>query len=136
MKIFYNIYTSHDIKIYSQCSIKQCYQICTYDLQRSGLCLYEMSTFQSALCKELHLPPSELTHCAKLVTLVHYNDHQVSCLAASPEGAVRYWPSVWHEGVFVEISTELRGEECVKLITLQSYQVRKIGILSQITALI
>ena len=32
------------------------------------------------------------------------------CLAVSPEGVVRYWPSIVHEGSSTETSTELGGQ--------------------------
>ena len=38
--------------------------------------------------------------------------HQVpSCMAVSPEGIVRFWVSVAHEGSSVETSAELAGQE-------------------------
>ena len=38
-----------------------------------------------------------------------------SVMAASPEGIIRYWPSVASEGAYVEVSTELDGQECFSL---------------------
>lgn len=38
-----------------------------------------------------------------------------SCIGVSPEGIVRYWPSVGQEGVYVDVSCELAGQECEKL---------------------
>ena len=35
-----------------------------------------------------------------------------SCVAASPEGFVRYWPSIAHEGSYFEVSTELQVSCC------------------------
>lgn len=40
-----------------------------------------------------------------------------SCIAASPEGFVRYWPSIAHEGSYFEVSTELQ----VSLLSLYDY---------------
>ena len=39
----------------------------------------------------------------------------VSVMAASPEGIIRHWPSVASEGAYVEVSTELDGQECFSL---------------------
>ena len=36
-------------------------------------------------------------------------------MAASPEGIIRHWPSVASEGAYVEVSTELDGQECFSL---------------------
>ena len=38
-----------------------------------------------------------------------------SCIGVSPEGTVRYWPSVGQEGVYIDVSCELAGQECEKL---------------------
>lgn len=38
-----------------------------------------------------------------------------SCIAVSPEGTVRYWPSIAHEGTSVEDSADLQGQECDSL---------------------
>ncbi|XP_064623081.1 nuclear pore complex protein Nup133-like [Lineus longissimus] len=72
-------------------------------------------------CKELTLPASDLNHTAKLVTVLQspYDQHVTACVAVSPEGIIRYWPSISHEGSFVEISADLKGEECASLINLQ-----------------
>jgi len=77
----------------------------------------QSSSGRSGLCQELLLPPSELCHSASLVTLLH-TGQQVGCIASSPEGVIRYWPSVAHESAFVEVSTELSGEESSILIDL------------------
>lgn len=69
--------------------------------------------------RELTLPPSDLAHRAQLVVVYAANDGQVpSCVAASPEGFVRYWPSIAHEGSYFEVSTELQGQECESLVFL------------------
>lgn len=75
-------------------------------------------------CYELSLPPSDLSHQAELVAvLVHPSDPlTAACVAASPEGVVRYWSTVSHEGSFVEISVDLKGEEAAILMGLQSFQ--------------
>jgi len=38
-----------------------------------------------------------------------------SCIAVSPEGTVRYWPSISHEGMSVEDNADLQGQECDSL---------------------
>lgn len=38
-----------------------------------------------------------------------------SCIGVSPEGTVRYWPSIGQEGVYVDVSAELAGQECERL---------------------
>lgn len=38
-----------------------------------------------------------------------------SCIGVSPEGVIRYWPSVGQEGVYVDVSAELAGQECEQL---------------------
>lgn len=43
-----------------------------------------------------------------------------SCIAVSPEGTVRFWPSVAHEGTSVENSTDLQGQECDSLTSIAS----------------
>ncbi|KAK7083096.1 hypothetical protein SK128_015202 [Halocaridina rubra] len=69
--------------------------------------------------RELTLPPSDLAHRAQLVVVYAANEGQVpSCVAASPEGFVRYWQSIAHEGSYFEVSTELQGQECESLVFL------------------
>lgn len=41
-----------------------------------------------------------------------------SCIAVSPEGLVRYWPSIAHEGTSVEETADLQGQECDSLINI------------------
>ncbi|XP_074646097.1 nuclear pore complex protein Nup133-like isoform X2 [Tubulanus polymorphus] len=74
-------------------------------------------------CKELTLPASDLAHTAYLVTILPNptDTHITGCIAVSPEGIIRYWPSIGHEGSFVEISADLKGEECASLINMQPY---------------
>ncbi|KAH0548930.1 nuclear pore complex protein Nup133 [Cotesia glomerata] len=63
-------------------------------------------------CRELLLPQSDLAHKADCISVWTSPGHQVpSCMAVSPEGIVRYWPSVAHEESSVEISAELAGQE-------------------------
>ncbi|KAK3877177.1 hypothetical protein Pcinc_018094 [Petrolisthes cinctipes] len=69
--------------------------------------------------RELTLPPSDLAHRAQLVVVFSTNEGQVpSCVAASPEGFVRYWATIAHEGSYCEVSTELQGQECDSLVFL------------------
>jgi nuclear pore complex protein Nup133 len=35
-------------------------------------------------------------------------DSVPSCIAVSPEGTVRYWDSIAHENIFVEINADLQ----------------------------
>ena len=80
------------------------------------------STFSSvsANCRELTLPPSDLAHNAKLVNVFAVNENQTpSCIAASPEGIIRYWPSIAHEGSSQETSADLQGQECCLLTDVQ-----------------
>ena len=41
-----------------------------------------------------------------------------SCIAVSPEGTVRYWPSIAHEGTSVEDNADLQGQECDSLTNI------------------
>ena len=64
-------------------------------------------------CRELSLPPSDLAHRADLCLVGQGEGGQTPfCLAVSPEGVVRYWPSIAQEGTSTEISAELGGQEC------------------------
>ncbi|XP_015587429.1 nuclear pore complex protein Nup133 isoform X2 [Cephus cinctus] len=68
-------------------------------------------TFNSQ-CRELLLPQSDLAHKAECIAVWLPPGQQVpSCMAVSPEGIVRYWASVAHEGSSVETSAELAGQE-------------------------
>ena len=69
-----------------------------------------------AQCRELSLPPSDLAHRADLCLVGQGEGGQTPwCLAVSPEGVVRYWPSIAQEGTSSEISAELSGQECFKV---------------------
>lgn len=67
------------------------------------------------------LPPSDLAHSAERVCIIpSENEGQpAACVAVSPEGIVRYWPNIAFESSTAEISAELRGEECAKVINFQ-----------------
>ena len=43
-----------------------------------------------------------------------------ACIAVSPEGTVRFWPSVAYEGTSVEDTTDLQGQECDSLTSIAS----------------
>ena len=74
----------------------------------------------SANCRELTLPPSDLAHNAKLVNVYAANENQTpSCIAVSPEGLIRYWPSIAHSGSSYEINSDLQGQECYSLCNVQ-----------------
>ncbi|XP_066593314.1 nuclear pore complex protein Nup133 [Prorops nasuta] len=63
-------------------------------------------------CRELLLPQSDLAHKAECIAVWLAPGQQVpSCMAVSPEGVVRFWASVAHEGLSVETSAELAGQE-------------------------
>ncbi|GFS19168.1 nuclear pore complex protein Nup133-like [Elysia marginata] len=74
-------------------------------------------------CKELTLPPSDLAHSAERVCLIpsQSEGQPAACVAVSPEGVVRYWPNIAFEASTAEISAELQGEECARVINFQPY---------------
>ncbi|CAK1553349.1 unnamed protein product [Leptosia nina] len=69
--------------------------------------------------RELTLPQTDLAHKADLVAVFYENNEQTmpSCVGVSPEGVVRYWASVGQEGAYSEVSCELAGQECDRLVT-------------------
>ncbi|GAB6026024.1 hypothetical protein CHUAL_012235 [Chamberlinius hualienensis] len=74
------------------------------------------------LCRELTLPPSDVAHKADLVCILPSSDKQVpAVLAVSPEGTIRYWPSIAHDGSSIEINADLQGQECFSLINCRPY---------------
>ena len=71
-------------------------------------------------CFELQLPQSDLAHRAELVSVfVSSGSTTPSCIAVSPEGVVRYWPAIVHEGVSVEQHVSLQGQECDSLTDIE-----------------
>ncbi|XP_023018139.1 nuclear pore complex protein Nup133 [Leptinotarsa decemlineata] len=71
-------------------------------------------------CFELQLPQSDLAHRAELVTVfITAGCNNPSCIAVSPEGVLRYWPAVAHEGVTVEQTVDLQGQECDSLTNVE-----------------
>uniref|UniRef100_T1J954 Nucleoporin Nup133/Nup155-like C-terminal domain-containing protein n=1 Tax=Strigamia maritima TaxID=126957 RepID=T1J954_STRMM len=74
----------------------------------------------SSQCRELTLPPSDLAHKADLVSVFLTSDASTpSAIAVSPEGHIRYWPNIAHEGSSVEITADLQGQECFSLTDCQ-----------------
>ncbi|XP_052770068.1 nuclear pore complex protein Nup133-like [Mya arenaria] len=80
-------------------------------------------TGRNVLCKELTLPPSDLAHSADRVCVIaNSSDSQTaSCVAVSPEGVVRYWSNIAYETSSMEISAELKGEECDTVVNMMPY---------------
>ncbi|XP_076223493.1 nuclear pore complex protein Nup133 [Nomia melanderi] len=71
----------------------------------------QRKTFQSQ-CREFLLPQSDLAHKAECIAVWLPSGHQVpSCMAVSPEGIVRFWANIAHEGSSVETNAELAGQE-------------------------
>ncbi|XP_049818107.1 nuclear pore complex protein Nup133 isoform X2 [Aethina tumida] len=71
-------------------------------------------------CFELQLPQSDLAHRAELVSVFLPHGHNIpACIAVSPEGVVRYWPAIAHDGVTVEKSIDLQGQECDSLTEVE-----------------
>lgn len=75
--------------------------------------------------KELTLPASELYHVADLICVISpAGDSKlssVSVMAVSPEGLVRYWPSLTHDSNTVDVDTDLIGSKCHSLTAFQPY---------------
>ncbi|KAI1896989.1 hypothetical protein AGOR_G00100590 [Albula goreensis] len=75
-----------------------------------------------SVCKELQLPPSEYTYCADLIALSSQSSVEtapvqcISVMAVSPEGTVRHWPSLAHEGSYSETVADL-GENLCNFLT-------------------
>ena len=73
------------------------------------------------------LPASELYHLADLVCVMSCggdgssNVSITSVMAVSPEGLVRYWPSLVHDNAAVDMETDLIGSQCHSLTAFQVY---------------
>ncbi|KAL2086993.1 hypothetical protein ACEWY4_018052 [Coilia grayii] len=71
-----------------------------------------------SVCKDLQLPPSEFAYSADLLSISSSNPldsapiQSICVLAVSPEGTARFWPSLAHEGSYVETSAELGENLC------------------------
>lgn len=90
-------------------------------------------------CFELQLPQSDLAHRAELISVfIAAGSNSPSCIAVSPEGnllvqfflngiiliyeflgVLRYWPAIVHEGVTVEQTIDLQGQECDSLTDVE-----------------
>jgi len=81
-------------------------------------------------CRELPLPPTDVAHSAKLVNVFSAQQREQqhpsaastpSCVAVSPEGIIRFWPSIAHESSWSELCAlpELQGQECCSLTDCQ-----------------
>ncbi|XP_070576445.1 nuclear pore complex protein Nup133-like isoform X2 [Ptychodera flava] len=84
----------------------------------------QTQAFRVSLCKELPLPPSDLSHKSDLVSVLPASDGgpTITVMAVSPDGIIRYWPSLANEGAFVETAADLSGEECFSLTAVQLHQ--------------
>ncbi|KAJ8416065.1 hypothetical protein AAFF_G00380870 [Aldrovandia affinis] len=75
-----------------------------------------------SVCKGLQLPPSEFTYSADLIAISSQSPvetapiQSISVMAVSPEGTVRYWPSLAHEGTYTETVVDL-GENLCNFLT-------------------
>lgn len=70
-------------------------------------------------CRELTLPHCDIGHRASLVTVFQSEGQPMaSCLAVSPTGDVRYWPSIAHDGSSVDESIGWEGQEFHELSPL------------------
>ncbi|XP_053688434.1 nuclear pore complex protein Nup133 isoform X2 [Sabethes cyaneus] len=72
-------------------------------------------------CRQLTLPHCDIGHKATLVSVFLSEGHQMaSCLAVSPAGDVRYWPSIAHDGSSIDECNILEGQEFEELVSLVS----------------
>lgn len=75
----------------------------------------QTSVAKLSVCKDLQLPSSEFAYSADLVSISSSGPldlapiQSISVLAVSPDGVVRFWPSLAHEGSYTEISLDLSG---------------------------
>lgn len=70
-------------------------------------------------CRELTLPHCDIGHKASLITVFSSDGQQMaSCLAVSPTGDVRYWPSIAHDGSSIDENNILEGQEFDQLQTI------------------
>ena len=71
------------------------------------------------------MPASELCHTADLVCVLSPCEDEscdmsgVSVMAVSPEGMVRYWPSLIHGSSAIDLDTDLIGSQCHSLTAFQ-----------------
>lgn len=87
--------------------------------------LFQQLEQRECFFKELTLPASELYHVADLVCVISpTGDNKlssVSVMAVTPEGFVRYWPSLTHESNTVDVDTDLIGSKCHSLTAFQPF---------------
>ncbi|KAL9894750.1 LOW QUALITY PROTEIN: nuclear pore complex protein Nup133 [Glossina fuscipes fuscipes] len=75
-------------------------------------------------CRELTLPHCDIGHKASLVSVFLSDQQQMaSCVAVSPTGDVRYWPSIAHDGSSVDLTNILDGQEFDYLLSLPQKQM-------------
>lgn len=73
----------------------------------------------SSQCRELTLPHCDIGHKVSLISVfVHPGHNMASCLAVSPTGDVRYWPSVAHDGSSIDENGILDGQEFHELLSI------------------
>lgn len=89
------------------------------DLSKADISRTPQRRPTSAQCRELTLPNSDIGHKASLVEVFVSDGQQMpSCLAVSPTGDVRYWPSIAHDGSSVDENGILEGQEFDKIISI------------------
>ncbi|XP_001847396.2 nuclear pore complex protein Nup133 [Culex quinquefasciatus] len=72
-------------------------------------------------CRQLTLPHCDIGHKATLISVFIAEGHQMaSCLAVSPAGDVRYWPSIAHDGSSMDECNILEGQEFEEVVGLSS----------------
>lgn len=73
----------------------------------------------AAQCRELTLPHCDIGHKASLITVFQNEGQQMaSCVAVSPTGDVRYWPSIAHDGSSIDEGIGWEGQEFHELISV------------------
>lgn len=72
-------------------------------------------------CRELTLPHCDIGHKASLITVFTTDGQQMaSCLSISPTGDIRYWPSIAHDGISIDETGILDGQEFDELLNIPS----------------
>lgn len=81
--------------------------------------------FQIVFCKELTFLFSDLVYNVDRVCVISsvIDNQFVFCIVVLLEGIVRYWSNIVYEGLFIEISVELRGDECVSVVNFEVLNV-------------
>lgn len=72
-------------------------------------------------CRILTLPHCDIGHKASLITVYTAEGHissTISCLAVSPTGDIRYWPSISHDGSSIDEGGILEGQEFDELVSI------------------